>query len=280
MRESLPLVSICLPTFNGEKFLQEALESVKIQTYPFIEVVISDDQSNDGTLKLANEFRSEVYFNVQIFRHEPTGIGGNWNNCVLKSKGEFIKFLFQDDILKEDCIEKMVNLARKNEALGLVYCRRDFLLERKDKRTKLWLSKYSDLHIHWRNFKVKDKEIRDGKKYLKDPNFLKQPINKIGEPTAVLVKRECFKKIGLFDVHLRQELDAEMWYRIMKFYKVGFLDEKLVSFRLHSNQATQANLNKHIPDKKLMPSLLFKNLFWYLHPISKWKLLKRLIIKR
>ena len=103
-----PLVSICLPTYNGETFLNEALDSIKSQTYPNLEVIVSDDASSDGTLRIIEEFKATVAFPVQVFNHEPQGIGANWNHCMKHAKGIYIKFLFQDDVLYPECVTEMV----------------------------------------------------------------------------------------------------------------------------------------------------------------------------
>jgi glycosyltransferase involved in cell wall biosynthesis len=87
------LVSICIPTYNGKKYLNEALESVKSQVYKNIEVIISDDNSTDSTLEICNKFKHEVDFPVYIYSHKPSGIGANWNYIIEKANGDFIKFL-------------------------------------------------------------------------------------------------------------------------------------------------------------------------------------------
>jgi glycosyltransferase involved in cell wall biosynthesis len=98
MRNTPDLISICIPTYNGENYILEALNSIKNQSYKNIEVIISDDNSNDKTLEICEKFKSEVDFPVYIYNHLPNGIGSNWNNCILKSKGDYIQFLFQDDL--------------------------------------------------------------------------------------------------------------------------------------------------------------------------------------
>ena len=90
MRNTPDLISICIPTYNGENYILEALNSIKNQSYKNIEVIISDDNSNDKTLQICEKFKSEVDFPVYIYNHLPNGIGSNWNNCILKSKGDYI----------------------------------------------------------------------------------------------------------------------------------------------------------------------------------------------
>ena len=127
-----PLVSICIPTYNGEAFITEALESAINQTYPNLEIIVSDDASKDKTLEIINTFKSKTSIPIHVFNHEPNGIGSNWNHSVRKSNGDYIKFLFQDDVLKLECISKMMELFLTHKNLGMVYCKRDFLYESKN----------------------------------------------------------------------------------------------------------------------------------------------------
>ena len=109
----MPLVSICIPTCNGFQFIGEALLSAVNQSYPNLEIIVSDDHSRDDTLKIINEFESKTAIPFHIYNHKPDGIGSNWNYCAQKANGEYIKFLFQDDTLEPDCIEKMMQVALK-----------------------------------------------------------------------------------------------------------------------------------------------------------------------
>ncbi len=65
--------------------------------------------------------------------------------------------------------------------------------------------------------------------------------NWIGEPTAVMVRRDAFQRVGLFNTRLRQLTDLEMWLRLAFFFDVGFVPEQLATFRLHPTSATSAN---------------------------------------
>ena len=124
------MVSICIPIYNGAKYLQEALDSIKIQTYNDIEIIISDDGSTDNSLAIVNKFKSEIDIPVHIYRHNPSSIGENWNNCIKHCKGEFIKFLFQDDILYKDCIKNMVNVFNNTPNVNMVSSKRDIICDK------------------------------------------------------------------------------------------------------------------------------------------------------
>lgn len=255
-----PLVSICIPTYNGSQYIEEALNSAINQTYPSLEIVISDDQSSDDTLKIIKQFAKKTNIPIYIYSHIPSGIGANWNHCVKKANGAYIKFLFQDDILNPSCVEEMVKLALEDIKIGLVFSERNILAENKNDQYVEWINTYSNLSIHLKGLE----RISNGKKLLKKAdNILRNPKNKIGEPSIVLLKKEVFTKIGYFDQELVQILDFEFWLRIMKKYKIAFISKKLATFRLHNEQATQKN--KNIKDYELFPYILYKNFFFYLN---------------
>nr|WP_321228512.1 glycosyltransferase family 2 protein [uncultured Psychroserpens sp.] len=271
--EAAPLVSICIPTYEGSEFLLEALNSALVQTYKNIEIIISDDASKDNTLVIVESFKSKTDIPIRVFHHQPNGIGANWNNCIKNSNGDFIKFLFQDDILYPNCIEKMMHLMLSNPKVGLVYSKRDFMYETLNDKVKDFVDYYGNLHTYWENIKV-EQGVLPGKIYLSDAQFLNSPKNKIGEPTNVLLRKCCFDKIRYFSTELQQALDCDYWYRVMKHYDIGFIDEVLVAFRLHDKQASSINKQRDIPDNELLYKNYYELLFWQLHPKNRMKLLK------
>ncbi|MDW5287882.1 glycosyltransferase family 2 protein [Formosa sp. PL04] len=263
-----PLVSICIPTYNGEEYLEEALYSAINQSYKNIEIVITDDQSKDKTVEIVNKIKSTTEIPIYLHMHNPEGIGENWNYSVRKSNGEYIKFLFQDDLLHETCVEELLKPFLINKKMGLSFCRREILFDKDDAFNTNWVNRFKELHINWTNIEY----TQEGKALLKDPSFLSEPRNKVGEPTCVLLKKEVFNSIGYFRKDLKQSLDYEYWYRVFKKFDVGFVDKELIVFRLHANQTTAINAKNEINDYELYPELIYKNLFWYLDPLLRKKL--------
>jgi glycosyltransferase involved in cell wall biosynthesis len=211
------------------------LNSIEQITYLNLEIIISDDNSTDESINL---IKSRQLPNCKIFTHSRYGLVNNWNYCIKQAKGKYIKFLFQDDTIKPDCISKMVEIAEQDEQVGLVFCDRNLISEQtlnpKHFPEKLYQGWSSLQHIQW------------GINFWEDVNLMKHPHNKIGEPTAVLIRKEVFDKVGLFDSSFKQYVDLEMWLRIMTRYKIAFINEKLASFRIHPRQATQTNLAEDI----------------------------------
>lgn len=240
---TLPLVSVCIPTYNGEKYLNEAILSVIAQTYTNLEIIISDDGSTDKTVAIANSLTENFSGNFKILTHGQLGLVKNWNYCISHSTGKYIKLLCQDDFLEPECIAELVNLAEQNEQIGLVFSRRGVLLAEdaaSDPACQAIGRGAVEISRSWSTLQP----IQDGKVLLAEPNILNNPINKIGEPSTVLIKKEVFDRVGLFDVELQQLVDVEMWFRIMSYYKIGFVNKSLSHWRVHLSQLTRKNLLK------------------------------------
>ncbi len=240
-----PLVSICIPSYNGERFIAEAISSALSQTYSPIELILSDDASTDKTVAIAQSFQANTSINFVILNHSNYGLAQNCNFCLTQAQGKYIKFLFQDDILTPNCIAEMVDLAEKDEEIGLVFSPRKMCFlegNESDQNLQNIYQDFQDLHKTWSNLRI----IQSGQSLLSDPNLFQHPINKIGEPSTVLIRRTVFETVGLFDSELNQLVDWDMWLRIMSHYKIGFINQLLSVFRLHIQQKTYRNIRENI----------------------------------
>src|SRR5438045_4734395 len=121
--KSIPLVSVCIPTFNGERFLDECLNSVCEQTLGDFEAVLVDDCSSDATRDIAEAWAARDRRIRYIANNQNVGLVSNWNRCVTHASGQWIKYLFQDDLLDSRCLEAMVSGARKDRPLRFCYRR-------------------------------------------------------------------------------------------------------------------------------------------------------------
>lgn len=235
---TLPLVSICIPTFNAARWILDCLESALGQTYLRLEVLIIDDASTDETVELIRSIDDQ---RIRLLVNERNiGLARNWNKCIEMSRGDFIKFLFHDDVLYPDCVEKMMRLLISNEKVGLVFSPRDVIVEGDPEAelTKIWLQNCTTLHTRFRAIEP----VNHGRDLF--TQYLNRGLrgNWIGEPSSVLIRKECFTRLGLFNPNLYQVCDVEMWLRIMFTYDIGFLPEKLTAFRFHSDSTSFRNI--------------------------------------
>ena len=269
------LVSICIPTFNGEDYIEEALKSSIYQTYPNLEIIVSDDNSEDKTLMIIENYRFKTKIPIKIYNHTPNGISSNWNYCIEKATGIYIKFLFQDDFMEPNCIAKMVSVLQNNSSIKLVLCKRSILVEDlfKSDKTKYWVEMYGDLQSDL-NLKVENGLSIIDKDIFKQDSFLIEPLNKFGEPSVILFEKNIINKIGKYREDLFQILDFEFCNRVILKYKAAVLNEKLVTFRLHLKQATNKNKGE-TSDLLKYDDIVYKNYFWYLNTKAKKELLKK-----
>lgn len=110
MNNQLPLISVIMATYNGEKYLLEQLNSIVKQTYKNTEIIISDDASTDSTVEIIKQF-SKVHNNVSFYINEKNiGVNKNFEHGFLKAKGDFIAIADQDDIWLPEKIETQMAL--------------------------------------------------------------------------------------------------------------------------------------------------------------------------
>jgi len=112
---SLPLVSVCIPCYNAEKYLRETVNSVRQQTYPNIEINIRDNASTDGTPELLRALAAEDS-RIRVFRNEPNlGMAGNWNAVVSDARGEYVNMLSADDLLLPDFVAESLAIFERTD---------------------------------------------------------------------------------------------------------------------------------------------------------------------
>jgi len=221
-----PKVSICMPNYNFAQYLPEAIESVLKQSYSNFEFIIIDNCSTDNSAEIIKRYaesESRIQFSVNEYN---VGLVNNLNLCLKKAQGDYIKFLFSDDMLASDkAVEKMVSVLDSDQEIALVATSR-YLIDDRSAIKKV-LSQYQG------------KTEYAGTEIIQD--CLIEQKNKIGEPSVVMFRR---KHIGRgFDGRYRQAVDLEMWFRILEQGKFSYLNEPLCSFREHPRQQTLVNIS-------------------------------------
>jgi glycosyltransferase involved in cell wall biosynthesis len=244
-----PLVTVCVPTFNGEAYLAEALASIEAQDYPSAEVIISDDGSLDRTLAIAEDFAARTRFPCRIFRHQPDTLAGNWNFAAQAARGEYLKFLFQDDLLYPRHLAALVAAAESAPSVNFVFARRDVLFMPDAARSEVARRMKADCAELHRGF-TRLRAFQRGEDLLADPRLLAAGWNKIGEPSAVLIRRSAFLATGGFDPDFRQLIDLDLYLRLMPGGTVGFVDESLSAFRVHDAQLSVVQTNSGLGERE------------------------------
>ena len=114
---STPLVSVAMATYNGADYLKEQISSILGQSYPNLEIIITDDASSDETLAILRDFEKS-YQRIKIFRHRLNqGITATFENSIKNCSGEFIAISDQDDIWELNKIEVLMNAMENEDAI-------------------------------------------------------------------------------------------------------------------------------------------------------------------
>lgn len=112
------LLSICIPTYNGEKTISKSLESIFSQSFQNFEIIINDDCSSDKTEKIIKYFKNKKIRFYKNFRN--IGYGDNLNTFRKNIKGEIMVLMAQDDIMLKDALKKIHNAFLINKNIGAV----------------------------------------------------------------------------------------------------------------------------------------------------------------
>lgn len=244
------LVSICIPTYNGAKYLQQCLQSAQAQTFTAVEILLVDDCSSDGTVDLARALTAGDPRVRVLCNDRNLGLVGNWNRCVELARGEWIKYLFQDDWLEPDCVERMVSAA----ARPLVFCRRDFAFEGTEPRLRQIYERHlGELSIEG-VFGPGTTEVSAAQLHEAALHYLHTNI--FGEPTACMMHRSVFSRFGLYDPRLVQLCDVEHAFRIGVNTGLSYVPARLAHFRVHGASTTQTNERRGSFRKKVVDQLL------------------------
>ena len=189
-------VSICLPTYNQPDYLRLALDSIIAQDFKDYEVIITDDSTNDDSVKLAEEYKLKIP-NLTYYKNQPKkGSPGNWNEAISKAKGEYVKVLHSDDwFTKPDSLGKFVKLLDENPKSDFGFsatnvCGPD--------------QKFKYLHAPSAG---KLKSLR------KDPSYLFGK-NIVGAPSATIYRKGI--KNELYDPKLKWAVDVDQYMSILE----------------------------------------------------------------
>jgi glycosyltransferase involved in cell wall biosynthesis len=217
-------VSVCIPSYNSEKYIKQAIQSVFLQNYKDYEIVIVDDGSCDSTQQIIENYANNDK-RITFHKNEVNlGIVGNFNKCLEFCRGEFVKFLLADDVfLSPDCLGRFVDLLESHPDVSLVSSGRK-LIDSNSRGIGEAVCYEEGLYSPGSEI------IKDCLLYLK---------NRIGEPTSVLFRKELLSR-G-FDENYEQLLDLEMWFYLLEKGDFFYIKDCLVGFRVHPEQATQKN---------------------------------------
>jgi len=207
-----PLVSVVLCCYNGEKFIKDQIDSLLNQTYPNLEIIISDDASTDITPQILETYKSNQ--RIRLFlQPNNSGSSNNFDFAIHQAKGEYISFSDQDDIWLPRKIEKLYS------AIGdscLVYCDSELINETGDKLDK----KISELRIMYSGNKT--------------TGFV---FSNVVWGHAMMINKKLLPSI----LPIPSEIPHDIWiaFKATTISGIKYLDQPLTFYRQHKSAATR-----------------------------------------
>ncbi len=212
-----PKVSVCIPTFNGARYLTRTLDSVLAQDYDDFEIVVADHGSTDGTLDLVHAYVGE---GVRVVAGpDERGAPANFNRAVSAARGRYVKLLCQDDLLYPECLSRQVDAMDDGERHGVV-----LVASRSD------IVDSADRVIYPGRGWSRRAGVVDGGAALRA--LVRAGTNLVGEPSATLFRREAFDRAGGFSPTQSYMVDFELWTRLLASGNLVYLHDALCTFRV------------------------------------------------
>jgi len=203
-------ISVIIPTYNYGRFLREAIDSALAQTYPPLEIIVIDDGSTDDTPQVLAAYGDRI----RTIRQNNEGVGAARNAGIAAARGEYIAFLDSDDIWMTQKLEREIALFEADPALGMVHCGAESF-DHAGKKPSVLLS---------------------GMEGWVAPELLRLDREVITAPgSGTLFPKRVAEEVGGFDPRLQPSEDWDFCYRVAVRYRVGFVPEVLVQYRLHGD---------------------------------------------
>lgn len=208
-----PLVSVIITTYNRETYLEQALESVAKQTYPNIEMVVVDDGSQ---IRYAEPICGS-YTNCHYHYKENGGVSSARNFGVAQASGSFIAFLDDDDLWKEDKIEKQVQLLLDHPGIDLIHSAAVVVNQNNEPTGDIIGASISKAHK------------RSGYVFW---NALAVWTVKASTP---LIRKSIFRDTFFFDERLKAGEDSDFYQRVFYKHKIRYMEEPTTFYRVYES---------------------------------------------
>lgn len=197
---SNPSISVIIPTYNRCWILKEAIDSVLSQEYTNFEVIVVDDGSDDATAALLSSYGDDI----TIIYQENRGVSTARNVGILMAKGDYIAFLDSDDMWLPDKLSCQVDFFQSHPEAAI--CQTD----------EIWI----------RN----GVRVNPKSRHKKPSGMIFEPSLQLClvSPSAVMIQKNLFEEIGLFNEAFPACEDYDLWLRIGLYYPIYLIGRKMV----------------------------------------------------
>jgi glycosyltransferase involved in cell wall biosynthesis len=256
-----PLISIIMNCYNGEKYLNEALNTVLNQSYTNWEIIFWDNQSVDDSCQIFKSYNDKRF--KYFLSNEHTTLGKARNLAVEKASGDWLAFLDSDDEWLFDKLEKQVSsIKNHSNNLGLVYGNVNNLIEN---------------GVSYKIFTPQ--KFPEG--YIFNELLLENFISLL----SALVKKEAYIKVGGVDASFKQSEDYDLFVKVSRLYNAAFVESVIAKYRLHPGNISLVQkdlafieaikiVSRYLPNKFAKKGLKYWSSLYLLSSIKRKKINK------
>ena len=213
----MPLISVIIPVYNGERTIQETIESVLNQTFSDLELIVINDGSQDSTLEIVSQVTDP---RLKVFSYPNAGQAASRNRGFALASGEYISFIDADDLWTPDKLEAQLKALQTNPQAAVAYSWSDYI-----DNNGQFLRRGSHITVN-------------GNAYTKLLllNFLENGSNP-------LIRRQALTEVDGFDVSLTPAEDWDLWLRLAIHYHFIAVPFPQILYRISANSMSD-NVSK------------------------------------
>ena len=211
-----PLVTIIIPVYNGENYLEEAINSALEQTYNNIEIIVVNDGSTDKTDEICRKYQNKIKY----IKKTNSGVASALNIAIKEMKGEYFSWLSHDDVYFPEKIEYQISYLSNLKNKNIILFNNYFLINENGRRIGNPVI-------------INRKMVKKKQEYC----LLRGCVNGI----TMLIPKFAFQECGVFNEKLKTTQDYDLWWKFLKKFNFVHMEDILTKTRIHSNQDTNTN---------------------------------------
>ena len=234
-------ISIIIPTYNSDKYLDEALSSIVSQSYKKYEVIIIDGGSKDRTSEIVESYNHILIDKLRFISEKDKGEPDAINKGMNMATGDIIAYLDSDDIYEPDSFIKVIRYFKRHDvkwAYGK--CR---VINEKGYETRQIVTRFKELFQPFYNYQT-----------LCMFDYVAQP--------SAFWRREVLETVGYLNIEEKLAFDYDWWLRLGKVYKAGFINDYLACWRSHKTSETAKALTQDLREGLDLSLKYSEGKFW------------------